>query len=56
MWKSAGPDYTNWTPVALPPGACAEAIAFAPATWGGAYSDTHFTEPAGGTEQWHGPF
>jgi hypothetical protein len=23
---------------------------------GGAYMDTHFTEPAGGTEQWHGPF
>jgi len=23
---------------------------------GGAYKDTHFTEPAEGAEQWHGPF
>lgn len=23
---------------------------------GGAYKDTHFTEPAGGAEQWYGPF
>ena len=29
-----------------------------PCFWvvGGAYKDTHFTEPAGGTEQWYGPF